>query len=261
MNWLEILPESLKVQNLTLQECRNFKHFYNVLNREVRGPVGFQRFHKLLLLLLMYGIACVEDKKFPALNNCWNSLSPLFLTPEYDSEWFVHCWIFCDFPLDPKTDKVLLDYFVEDSLGQSDLNRETRQDLIQFQAIMKSSRLGLYQGILSTSKVTKYKELFTNRVISTVRSCPEYESGEIFVARIIYYLGDSFTIHDSRSYPPEYKTMLEDMVENKLFFISETKNLSDDYERFMKLAGPYWMSCTHPGDVQILDPDEYLRYY
>ena len=33
------------------------------------------------------------------------------------------------------------------------------------------------------------------------------------------------------------------------------------YDTFMKLGGPYWMSCVTKNDaVPILDPDEYLGY-
>jgi hypothetical protein len=75
-------------------------------------------------------------------------------------------------------------------------------------------------------------------------------------------LGDTFQIHDARSYPPEYKESLIEMVERKLFYITETKNQAQDYEQFMKLAGPYWLSCTHPDpSTPIYSPDHYKIYY
>jgi len=46
-----------------------------------------------------------------------------------------------------------------------------------------------------------------------------------------------------------------------MHYISETKNEKIDYECFMKLAGPYWMSCTHKEDQPILLPDEYQYYH
>ena len=127
---------------------------------------------------------------------------------------------------------------------------------------MKSSHLGLYQEILSTSKVTKYEELFTHNVVSTMRSIPYYETGEVFLTRIVSYLGDSFAIHDSKSYPAEIKETLENMVRDKMLLLSSEKNEITNYEKFMKLAGPYWMSCTHEDpSVPILSPDEYRYYY
>ena len=91
---------------------------------------------------------------------------------------------------------------------------------------------------------------------------PEYDPGEIFLTRIISYLGDSFQMHDPRCFPAEYKNDVVNMIQNKMFYISETGNDVKDYMSFMKLAGPYWMSCTHPNpDVKIFSPDHHKEYY
>jgi hypothetical protein len=265
MSWKRILPEGIAVKDLSLDDCRNFKKFYELmesLKNDVKGPVGYRLFYEFMHHLLFYAACCIEEKKFPVLNKCWDTLSPLFLTPDYDNEWLVFCWMFCDFPLNEETNEVLLDHFMQFLSDKTDLPSGFHDHLRQFHTIMKSSRLGLYQEILSTSKTTKYRELFTNNVISTVRSVPYYESGEIFLTRIISYLGDSFAIHDARCYPSSYKKYVEDMARNKMHFISSTSNEVTDYERFMKLAGPYWMSCTHTNQaVSILNPDEYKFYY
>lgn len=264
MSWKNILPKGIKANNLSLDDCRNFKNFYDLMEsitNDVKGPSGFRIFYQILHHLLFYAVCCISENKFPTLNKCWDELSPLFLTDDYDCEWLVYCWIFCDFPLDPNKKEVLLDHFNNFILENADLPDDFKNHLNQFYLIMKSSRLGLYQEILSTSKVTKYKELFTGNVISTVRSIPYYESGEIFLTRVVSYLGDSFAIHDSKSYPSEYKDSVIDMVRNKMHYISETENETVDYEHFMKLAGPYWMSCTHQEEQSILLPDEYQRYH
>lgn len=265
MNWKNILPKEIDINNLSLEDCRNFKKFHGLIEsiaKNTSGPPGYRIFYQFMHHLLFYGICCIEENKFPALSKCWSELSPLFLTPEYDCEWLVFCWMFCDFPLDLKKDEVLIDYFATFLLGQDDLPINYIEHFRHFHSIMKSSRLGLHQEILSTSKVTKYRELFTKNVISTVRSVPYYNSGEIFLTRIVSYLGDSFAIHDSKSYPPRFKDMVEDMVRNKMESISTENNETENYERFMKLAGPYWMSCTHGDEsVQILLPDEYKNYY
>ena len=131
-----------------------------------------------------------------------------------------------------------------------------------FITIMKNSRLGLYQEIASTNDTTTYRELFSNQIVTTVRSVPYYESGEIFLTRIISYLGSNFMIHDSCSYPAIAKSQLVDMVKNKLKLFANDKNGITNYDNFMKLAGPYWMSCTHNNsEIPILLPDEYLNYY
>jgi hypothetical protein len=264
MNWKSILPKEISTSKLSLDECRNFKKFYDLMNSiaaNAKAPPGHRTIYTFLHYLLFYGLCCIEEKNFPALNKCWNALSPIFLTDEYDCEWLVHCWIFCDFPLESNKQDVLLDHFTNFLLKQG-IPGDLEMHLHQFSSIMRSSRLGLYQEILSTSKITKYKELFTNNVISTVRSVPYYENGEIFLTRIISYMGDSFAIHDSKSYPAEVKRTLENMVRDKMHFISSEKNEIDNYEKFMKLAGPYWMSCTHADQsTAILSPDEYKYYH
>lgn len=264
MNWKNILPPGINIKDLSLDDCRNFKKFHHLLESiaNVRGPKGFQVFHQILHYLLFYGMACIHENKFPALNKCWNKLSPLFLTDSYDCEWLVYCWMFCDFPINQQGDDVLLDSFSAFTLEDPELPNSMRESIQKFCSIMKASRLGLYQEILSTSKVTKYQELFINKPISTVRSIPYYEPGEIFLTRLVSFLGDTFAIHDSKSFPSEYKNILEDMVRDKLHYIDETESEINDYQRFMKLAGPYWMSCTHEEpSIQILLPDEYRFFY
>jgi hypothetical protein len=266
IRWKKILPEGMDIEDLSLDDCRNFKKFHELIEaitKDNKGPIGYRIFYQFMHHLLFYALCCIEEKKFPALNKCWDTLSPQFLTSEYDNEWLVFCWIFCDFPLNLKTNEVLLDHFTHFLLDQIDLQNNFQEHLREFHVVMKSSRLGLYQEILSTSKITKYRELFTNNVISTVRSVPYYEPGEIFLTRIISYMGDNFAIHDPMNYPSKHKKHIEDMVRNKMDFIQLTKNEVSDYQAFMKLAGPYWMSCTHAtakSDL-ILDPDEYTFYH
>lgn len=261
-NWKTILPKSINISQLSLEECRNFKQFYDLLNEDVLGPPGFRIFHNFLYHLLFYGLCCIDEEKFPALNRGWEQLHPLFGEKEYDNEWLLYCWLFCDFPLNLQDKKTIIDHFYEFICNNPETLSEHAKHFQQFCLIMKSSRLGLYQERLSTSKTTKFNELFTNQVISTVRSVPYYEPGEIFVTRIINYLGDSFQIHSAQSYPAEYKEALIGMVEAKLFLVAETNNTAQDYEHFMKLAGPYWMSCTHVDQsIPIFSPDHYMTYY
>ena len=173
----------------------------------------------------------------------------------------MHCWIFCDFPLNLITKEVFLDHYMNFCLEINGFP-EDYVHVKNFVTIMKNSRLGLYQEIASTNHTTKYRELFTNQIVTTVRSVSYYEPGEIFLTRIISYLGNNFTIHDSCSYPATAKLQLVEMVENKLKLFANGKNGITNYDNFMKLAGPYWMSCTHTNSkIPILSPDEYLNYY
>ena len=262
MSWKSILPKGVDINNLSLDECRNFKKFYDMLTQQINGPKGFKVFYKFLHHLVFFTNCCIQDKKFPALNNCWDDLYPLFGTSEFDNEWFFFCWICCDFPLELNSNRTIIDEFNDFTLSNTGLTEQEKEHYKNFHLVMKSSRLGLYQERISTTKITKFRELFTGSVISTIRSVPEYDHGEIFLTRIISYLGDNFQIHDPRCYPSQYKDHVKSMVENKLFYISETGSDEQDYLKFMKLAGPYWMSCTHPDqNIAILNPDHYLSYY
>ncbi len=265
MRWKDILPAGISVSDLSLDECRNFKNFNALMEsitHDVQGPPGFRMFYQLMHHLLFYGICCIEENKFPALTKCWNELLPLFITNEQDSDWLAYCWIFCDFPLSINDDKTLIDHFATFSMNNAELKNPIRDHLSQFCSIMKASRLGLYQEILSSSKITKFQELFTKNTISTIRSVPYYESGEIFLTRIVSYLGDSFSIHDAKCFPPAFKNHVEGMVRNKMHFITASDDETINYERFMKLAGPYWMSCTHENEsIEIIPPDEYKNYH
>jgi hypothetical protein len=51
------------------------------------------------------------------------------------------------------------------------------------------------------------------------------------------------------------------MVSNKLIYFDDHGTEVAQYTAFMKLAGPYWMSCvTKDDDIPILDPDHYRTY-
>lgn len=54
------------MSQLSLDECRNFKRFFNLLNQEVQEPPGFRIFPQFLYYLLFYAIHCLEEKKFPS---------------------------------------------------------------------------------------------------------------------------------------------------------------------------------------------------
>jgi hypothetical protein len=75
------------------------------------------------------------------------------------------------------------------------------------------------------------------------------------------YGNQVFLFGNPKGFPKETKTHLEDMVLNKLFYFDDEATLEAQYEAFMKLAGPYWMSCvTKNDDTPILQPDHYRTY-
>ncbi len=75
------------------------------------------------------------------------------------------------------------------------------------------------------------------------------------------YGDQAFIFGDPKGFPKETKTQLEDMVRRKLFYFGDQKTPQAQFETFMKLAGPYWMSCVTKNEaVNILDPDHYRTY-
>ena len=71
-----------------------------------------------------------------------------------------------------------------------------------------------------------------------------------------------FMFGNPKGFPKEKRTQIEDMVLDKIMIYSDAQDSPEaQYEAFMKLAGPYWMSCvTKDQDAPILDPDHYLTY-
>ena len=263
MNWKKILPKEIDVDQLSFEQCRAFKQAYAMLTDSVGGPPGYQIFYRFSMHLLFYAVCCRVENTFPALTRCWRELEKHFLTPQFDNEWFVYFWLLCDFPLSSENDRTLLDYFHEfmltEATGLSALDREHLENFLQQ---LGASRLGFYQEIRSTAKLTKFRELFTGKLISSIRSVPDYLPGEIFLGRIVSHLGDTFLIHNPNNFPAQAKASVERMISNKFFYLAESGNAVADYENFMKLAGPYLMSITNDDDdCPIFDPNHYLRYY
>jgi len=79
---------------------------------------------------------------------------------------------------------------------------------------------------------------------------------------MLAYKDQVFAWGDPKGFPKEKKTQIEDMVLDKMMIYSDAKDAAEaQYEKFMKLAGPYWMSCVTKSEaVPILAPDHYLMY-
>ena len=85
MTWKSIIPSKLNVNNLSFDECRHFKQFYDILSQDILGPKGFRIFYKFLHHLLFYTACCLEEKKYPALSKCWDDLYPIFGNADFDN--------------------------------------------------------------------------------------------------------------------------------------------------------------------------------
>jgi hypothetical protein len=254
--WHAILPGNMKPAAFTLEELRTAKQAHEFLTEPIHGPEGIAYCVRAFRFLLFFGLACIADDKYPPLTRCWNDLKRYFMGREpFEDGVFVESWILMDFPFGPKGETAL-DYFEEFLRGN-----EAGPQYQPFIDAARRSRLGLHQDVLRTKKVAKFRELISGKVTETFPSIEHYEKGEILLTRMIPYGGQVFAFGDPKGFPKEAKRKIEDMVIGKLDYVGVEPDPISQFEKFMKLAGPYWMSCvTKDEDVPILDPDHYLTY-
>ncbi|MBF0350252.1 MAG: hypothetical protein HQM11_04440 [SAR324 cluster bacterium] len=253
--WIETLNGmNIDIDQLSLKELKAFKDVDRYLNAPIRGPKEWEYLIRSFRLLTSFAMITIYEKEFPSLSKCWEELDRLFIHDEmFDDEVFVQSWIFCDFPFADQ--KTVLDCF-EEFLT----NKELFNDCKYFIDQMRISRLGLYQEIASTKKTITFRELFTGKIIKIENSIPEFESGEIFLTRLVETGGKIFSFGHPKCWPKEFKVHIENMVINKLYYF-EAPSTEEQYELFMKYAGPYWMSCViQDEESPILPPNHYLTY-
>jgi hypothetical protein len=100
-----------------------------------------------------------------------------------------------------------------------------------------------------------------HRLTEAFPSIVEYGRGEILLTRTITHGDQGFMFGDPKGFPREAKPQIEDMVLDKLFYFDERPTFEAQFEAFMKLGGPYWMSCVTKNEkTPILAPDHYKTY-
>jgi hypothetical protein len=255
-SWLSILPKGLDPSKLSLDELRNFRDVHAWLGEPLPGPQGIGEYVRAFRLLLFFGVACIAEDKYPPLTRCWKDLDELFMhDPVFDDGVFVQSWILMDFPFGPKGETAL-DYFEAFLQGT-----EAAGPLQRFIDAARASRLGLHQDVMRTKKVAKFRELLSGKVIEAFPSVEAYGKGEILLTRTIAHGDQVFMFGDPKGFPKEAKHQIEEMVLDKLYYFEDRETLEAQFEAFMKLAGPYWMSCvTKNESTPILEPDHYKTY-
>jgi hypothetical protein len=110
--------------------------------------------------------------------------------------------------------------------------------------------------------VARFREFFTERVIDVHPSFEQGEPGEIVLARTIEFDGVVYFWGDIKAFPGAKREAIESMVIDKLVLMADDVSKPEElYERFMKFAGPYWMSViANNHELPILSPDHYLTY-
>jgi hypothetical protein len=255
--WFSMLPGGLAPSQYSLDELRSAKQAHAFLNERIDGPEGFGECIRAFRFLLFFGIACVAENKHPPLTRCWKELEKLFMRDRaFEDGVFVQSWILMDFPFGP-SGETALDYFEEFLKGVDGADK-----FQPFIDAARPSRLGLHQDVMRTNKGAKFRELLSGKLTEAFPSIEEYGKGEILLARMMAYKDQAFVFGDPKGFPKEKKADIEDMVLDKIMIYSDPEALPEaQYEKFMKLAGPYWMSCvTKNDDIPILQPDHYLTY-
>jgi hypothetical protein len=254
--WLSILPGKLDPSRFTLDELRNVKAAHAFLTEKVDGPPGFAEYMQAYRFLLFFGLACVAENKYPALTRCWKELEKLFMgDPAFTDGVFVQSWALMDFPFGPER-QTALDYFEELLKGT-----EAGPRFQRFIDEARRSRLGLCQDAGRTKTVANFRELISGRTIAAFPSVDFYEKGEILLIRAIRHGDQVFLWGDPKGFPKDVKAIVEHNVRSKLFYFDEEKTPAAQFEAFMKLAGPCWMSCVTKNDaISILEPDHYRTY-
>jgi hypothetical protein len=254
--WHAVLPGGKSAAAYSLDELRAAKQVHAFLTEDMPGPAQVAHHLRAFRYLLFFGITCVAEDKYPPLTRCWKDLERRFMgDPMFDDGVFVQSWILMDFPFGP-TGQTALDYF-EDFLTGT----EARPQLQSFIDAARKSRLGLHQDVMRTKKVAKFRELLSGKVIEAFPSIEHYDKGEILLIRAVTCGQQVVFFGNPKGFPKEAKEQIEDMVLDKLFYLGDATDPIGQYEKFMKLAGPYWMSCVCSNhEAPILAPDHYRTY-
>ncbi len=252
--WLKRIP--INTNKLTLDELRNFKEVDNYLTGAISGSKSRQYFIRCYRYLTAFAIACVAENRYPPLTKCWNDLDKLFMREKiFEDGLFVQAWIFINFECgnDSETLIELFDEFIS--------NDETEHNFSCFFSQMKNTRFGIYEEIISSHKIIKFRELITGDVINVHRSIKKFEKGELFLARLVEYKDETFIFGDPKCWPNEHKSVVEGFLNRKMTLFNG-KTDREKYNNLMTKAGPYWMSCvSQNNNIPILDPFYYLQYY
>ena len=249
-------PRRESSSRLCPKRLRDAKRVHEFLTEPAPGPAGIAAHIRAFRYLLFFGIACVVENKYPPLTRCWKDLDKLFMADRaFDDSMFVQAWILMDFPFGPQR-QTAIDYF-EEFLKDTEFGIQLQEFVYE----ARRSRLGLHQDVMRTKKVAKFRELVTGRVIEAFPSVEEYGKGEILLVRTMTAGNQIYFFGNPKGFPKEAKAQVEDMVIGKLFYFEDYDTPIQQYEAFMKLGGPYWMSCVTQNDaVPILEPDHYQTY-
>ncbi len=226
----EVITEDLPGPSYFVEAIRNWRHFF------------------------IMSICSIEENEFPPLNQCWNELNERY-NEVFSDEVFMAACILADFR------------FGKENLSLAERMKSGQpQPLLDFAVQIAHSRLGIYEIIGVEGEFVTLKEFFTDKIISAFHMLEEPEIGQVCLARILSAGDHSFFFGDSHCWPSENHSHIFNMIIDKIsFYCLDTPYdnpqsiLPAQYERFMKMSGPYWMSIVGETDyfADVLMPDFY----
>lgn len=255
--WRVMIPGGKLLPSMTLDQLRAMKDAHAYLTRPIAGPPRIALAIQGFRYLEMFGAACLVENKYPALTRCWNDLAMFKGNPAFAEGMFIPSWVLIDFPCGPAS-RTALDHFESFLATSGQLPR-----FKPFIDAARASRLGLYEDVLRSRDVARFRELFTHRVVDVYPSMEAGDPGEIVLVRVLEIEGQSYFWGDMKAFPAQARDAIENMVLDKLLDLgSDDTDPLPKYETFMKLAGPYWASIVAEGeDLPILEPNHLLGYY
>lgn len=221
----------------------------SLTGREIGG------FVRMFRMLGLFAHLAMHEKRFPILNRAWVDLQRILQNPAAD-EFSVASWVFLDLPV-TGDGKTVADVFAAEMA-------QYNADASAFVQVTRNSRYGVYVDDGGTRRTHRLVELVTRKRV-TVRRGINVDPGELVWTRIIDWNGVKFMLGDSRGWPPAHRDAVTDMLLKRLVvpaWLTPGSPMVDAYERFMKLAGPYWLSMLYANNEAdpVLEPLHYLSY-
>lgn len=256
--WLTMTPGGRGLPPLSLEQLAKLEDSHPLLSEAFPGPPELGASVRALRMLMMHALARVADGEARPLERAWRELERYFgRDASFRLGYFVPSWLLLDFPCEPegRTAAELYEDFARSA------GREDRAALV---AELRGTRLGVYQEVSTSPSVVRLRELYTERELDVAATFEQGGPGELYLGRIVK-LGAAWHFWgEFSSFPAEAREQIVEMLSGKLAVLTPeltAENRVAAYERFMKLAGPYWMSIVG-GDAEmpILDPDHYKSY-
>ena len=251
LNWALLLRNT---QVVKLKAIREMKAAHAALFR-FEGPREIGEFVRLFRLVSLFAHFAMSEARFPILNRAWADLERFTSHPEAD-EFTATSWMFLDLPVTDDHRTIAEVFAAEIAPDNPDVKR--------FVDVVRASRHGVYVDAGGTRSSHRLVELITRRRVTLLRGV-DAEPGELFWTRIIEWRGTRFMLGDTRGWPASRREQVTDMLVGRLVTSPwQVPGASNEavYERFMKMAGPYWLSLVYirSDDDPVLEPTHIERY-